>query len=220
MISPLAAAVVTVNSIERPLLLPTPNSTPVIAHAGVPSYAISPLFSPAEADAMAIPALASDPTDSESLQRGNSEQQVQSGDNASAGNVDGGQIDSEGAFSSVAAERTDRLHAPARFSWGVGQGQPGQPAVGIPRIVGMPVEDAIMFMPDNCCEDRCGGLPCPRAELSETKRMRVAKIAYCAALNVLAFCFCADVLLFGGTMPWNDLKPDATKELTRSYVDR
>lgn len=194
MISPVAAAAIPVNSIERPLLLQTPNATPVIAHTGAPLSAVSPLVTPVETDATTVPELA---TDEGSLQVANSQQ-------SHAGNFDG------------AAERGDvplpRFHVPGTRDSQVGQ------MLGTPRVIGLPVEDAMVSLPDNCCEERCRGLPF--SEVTEFRRMVIAKCACFTAVNVAIMCFCAEILLANGNMPWEKLKPGAAEKLNRSSIDR
>ena len=91
-------------------------------------------------------------------------------------------------------------------------------ATGVPRVIGVPVEAAALALPDNCCEQRCGAPPI--AELTQTKRRSLAKSTCCTALGVLAMCFCADVLLSFGSMPWQDLDIEATEKTIASFFKR
>jgi len=216
------------NSIERPLLLATPHATPVIAHAGAPSVTISPLFSPVDA-VLSIPALSSS-DDVESPQRdiaASAAQRCPRGttDTMGEGNSEREESGSERLHGldedELAEAPRPRFHDPARPRFHDPAQFPREEprlAIGIPRVIGVPVEAAALALPDNCCEQRCGAPPI--AELTQAKRRALAKSTCFTALGVFAMCFCADVLTSFGSLPWQDLDLEATEKMTTSFFRR
>ena len=232
----------------RPLLLATPNLTPLVASAGHPVTTISPLLLAVRHDAnsaVTVPELGGpddedgasgayqvqptpDRTLSSSWERASD---VHFGEQHSpvlaslAPTLDAlGEADALSATLPVQSLAHDVTPQP-RFYNSADHAQPpamnnstNDVAIGRPRVLGLPVGMADAPLPENCCEQRCARCM-PASELTLRQRYIWSRTSYFAAVNVLLICIFADSFMAQKRMPWDGTLTKAqTDELSTFYV--